>query len=138
MLEITPQFVIPRAELRFRFDRSSGPGGQNVNKTNTKATMHWNIVASPSIPGDVRERFLAKYGGRVSQAGDVVLASDRHRDQRRNLDACLEQLRSMLLSVLRPPRARKATRPTAGSQRRRLEDKRSRSRTKEMRREPRD
>ncbi len=75
---------MPLDELRFSFSRASGPGGQNVNKVNSKVTLHWNVRSSLALPEQVRDRFLATYSHRVSVEGDVVVYSQRHRDQPQN------------------------------------------------------
>jgi ribosome-associated protein len=133
---ITPEFQIAPSEFRFSHARSSGPGGQNVNKVNTKVTLHWNVVESESIAADVRDRFLARFSGRVNRDGELVLQSQRYRDQLRNRDDCLQKLRQMLLVVLTPPKSRRRTRPTRASRHRRLKDKRQTSQKKQLRRPP--
>ena len=138
MPETRLPFGIPESELELSFSRSSGPGGQNVNKTATKATLHWNVSRSPSLPDDVRERFLLAYGGRVTRGGELVLQAQRHRDQARNAADCVERLAEMLRAVARPRRARKPTRPGRCAVERRLEEKRRRSRAKRTRERLRD
>jgi ribosome-associated protein len=133
-LEISPNIKIPEAELRLSFARSSGPGGQNVNKVASKAIMHFDVLKTASLPPGVRERFLAAYGGRVTNAGEIVIHSEEYRDQPRNIEACYEKLRQMVLAVLRPPKKRRATKPTKGSKVRRLNEKKNRSQVKEGRR----
>jgi ribosome-associated protein len=125
---------IPEAELRLSFARSSGPGGQNVNKVSSKAVLHFDVLTSPSLPPDVRERFLERFKTRVTNAGEIVIHSDEFRDQPRNIQACYDKLRAMVLSVLRPPKKRRATKPTRGSKVRRLKEKKARSQVKEGRR----
>ena len=134
MLTITPNLTIPDDELRFTFSRSSGPGGQNVNKVSSKATLHFAARSSPSIPADVRQRFLQKFSSRITNEGDIVITSQEFRDQPKNIDSCLAKLRGMILEVLHPPKKRRATRPTRGSKVRRVEAKRRRSKVKEGRR----
>ena len=136
MLVVSDNLSIPLSELRFTFARSAGPGGQNVNKVNTKATLRWQGAESPSLPAPVRERFLARYRRRVTQGGEVLVSSQRYRDQSRNVADCLSKLQAMLVEVSRPPRRRKKTRPTASSRARRLTTKRQRSQTKSMRQPP--
>jgi ribosome-associated protein len=126
-VEISPNIKIPDAELRLSFARSSGPGGQNVNKVSSKAILHFDILNSPSIPPDVRERFLKAYGSRVTKTGEIVIHSEEYRDQPRNIEACHEKLRAMLLAVLKPPKKRRPTKPTRGSKVRRLNEKKRRS-----------
>src|SRR2546429_8109183 len=79
-LEITPTLKIPDAELRLSFARSSGPGGQNVNKVSSKAILHFDVRNSPSLPPDVRARFLSQYASRITTAGEIVIHSEEYRD----------------------------------------------------------
>ncbi len=137
MLVIRDGLAIPLSELRFTFARSAGPGGQNVNKVNTKATLRWQVTESPSLPEPVRERFLARYPRRITGEGELLVTSQRYRDQSRNVADCLAKLQAMLLEVATPPRRRKKTRPTKASRARRLTSKRQRSETKSLRRPPR-
>lgn len=136
MLVITPSIQIPREELEFTFARSSGPGGQNVNKVNSKALLRWPVVATPSLPDEVRTRFLAKYANRLTSEGDLILTSQKYRDQGRNIDDCLEKLREMIAAVVARPTVRRPTKPSRGSQRRRTADKRENSQKKQQRRPP--
>jgi ribosome-associated protein len=131
-------FGIPESELELSFSRSSGPGGQNVNKTSSKATLRWDVLHSPSLPEDVRERFARAYASRLTREGELVLHAQRHRDQARNAADAVEKLAEMLRAVARPRRARKPTRPGRGAVERRLTEKRHRSRAKRERRGPRD
>jgi ribosome-associated protein len=125
---------VPLAECEIQFARSSGPGGQNVNKVNSKALLRWNVLASPSLPPDVRERFLSKFGSRMTTDGDVVITSDATRDQSRNVDDCVSKLTEMLRQVASAPKTRKKTKPTRGSTERRHESKRRVGEKKQMRR----
>jgi ribosome-associated protein len=134
MLQITNSIGIPDDELEFSFSRSSGPGGQNVNKVSSKATLRWGAQASRQLPPGVRERFLAKYGNQLTKDGDLVIYSQEFRDQPKNIEACREKLRAMIASIVIPPKKRRPTKPTKGSKVRRLNDKKSRSQLKEGRR----
>ena len=134
MLAVNSQISIPDAELRLSFSRSSGPGGQNVNKVNSKATLHWQASSSPSLPADVRARFVQKYASRLTNDGEIVIASQESRDQPKNIASCYEKLREMILAVAKPPKKRRPTRPTLGSKTRRLKAKKQRSQVKEHRR----
>jgi ribosome-associated protein len=136
MLFISPRIQIPDDELRFSFVRSSGPGGQNVNKLNTKAVLHWSARGSPSLPDDVRQRLLARCGRRITVAGEIVISSQRFREQGQNQRDCLEKLRQLLAAVAIPPKRRKATRPTKASLRRRRVEKHAHSQKKQQRRRP--
>ncbi len=133
MIEVEPGIRIADRELRFEYVRSSGPGGQNVNKTATKAVLRWSVVDSPGLSEAARRRFLERFATRVSATGDVIIASDRFRDQPRNSEDCLARLRTMLEAIARPPRPRRPTRPTKGARERRLQDKRERSGVKNLR-----
>ena len=130
MLQITSTIAIPDQELRFTFSRSGGPGGQNVNKVSSKATLHWAAATSPQLPDAVRNRFLDRYGKQLTKDGDLVIYSQEFRDQPKNIDACREKLRAMIFSVVTPPKKRRPTKPTKGSKVRRLKDKKSRSQLK--------
>jgi ribosome-associated protein len=136
MLNATPHISIPREELSLSFVRSSGPGGQNVNKVSSKAQLRWNVAASPSLPDDVRRRLVAKLGRRLTASGEVVLTSQRYRDQHRNADDCLEKLAEMIRAAAVPPRKRRPTRPTRASQERRVKSKQSHGAKKRLRRTP--
>lgn len=130
MLEVTPQIKIPLREFDFTFARSGGPGGQNVNKVNSKAVLFWDIMASPSLSNAVKQRFEAKYAKRLSVEGVLVLSSDRYRDQKRNMSDCLEKVSEMLKSVATPPKKRKPTKPSKAAKRRRLEGKKKQAEKK--------
>lgn len=137
MLVVNQRLAIPLREFNFTFSRSAGPGGQNVNKVNTKATLRWSIVTSPSLPDPIRERFAARYRHRIVASGEVLITSQRFRDQGRNVADCLAKLRQMLLEVVHPPKVRKATRPSGASRRRRLDNKVQKGQQKRLRRPPR-
>jgi ribosome-associated protein len=133
---VPPDIHIADDELKFTFVRSSGPGGQNVNKVNSKAVLRWNIHTSKGIPEAVRDRFTNRFGARLTEAGDLIISSQRFRDQRRNEEDCLEKLAAMLAAVARPPKRRKKTKPTRASIERRKEDKRKTATKKGLRRKP--
>ena len=133
-LQITSRIVIPDEELGFSFARSSGPGGQNVNKVNSKATLRWNPTASAALPDDVRSRFLKLYASRLTNDGEILITSQESRDQPKNIAICLEKLRAMIAGVLAAPKKRRPTKPTKGSKQRRLTAKKQRSEVKAGRR----
>src|SRR6478736_1219361 len=95
-LRINPQISIPRSEICFTFVRSSGPGGQNVNKVASKAVLRWDAAGSQTLPQDVKARFLAQQHHRLTTLGELVLTSQRYRDQERNRQDCLDKLRGFL------------------------------------------
>ncbi len=136
VLFVPPAVRIPLAEFSFTFARSGGPGGQNVNKVNSKAVMRWRVLESPSLDERIRARFVEQNRHRMTDAGDLLLTSLRFRDQPKNIQDCYDKLRALLARAAAQPKRRKATKPTAGSRRRRLNDKRQRSETKQMRRRP--
>ncbi len=135
-LRINTRIAIPRSELLFTFVRSSGPGGQNVNKVASKAVLRWAATSSPSIPDDVRARLLARAARQINDRGELVLTSQRYRDQSRNKDDCLEKLRSLIASVAKAPRIRRKTKPSRSSREARLKDKRAASQKKQRRGRP--
>jgi len=133
MLVVNKQLSVPLREFQFTFARSGGPGGQNVNKVNTKATLRWAISTTPSLPADMRQRFMAKYRRRITTEGDLVVTSQRFRDQGRNVADCLSKLREMLESVTYVPKKRKPTKPSRAAKERRLQEKRAKSQKKQQR-----
>jgi ribosome-associated protein len=133
MLEVNHRISIPLKEFAYTFARSSGPGGQNVNKVNSKVTLHWDVTNSPSLPEDVRVRFLAQYPRRINKEGLFVINSERFRDQGRNVTDCTNKLRELILVVATPPKKRRPTKATKGSKERRLAGKREKSEKKQAR-----
>ena len=133
-LIVNDQVRIPAAEISLSFARSAGPGGQNVNKVNSKAVLKWNVAASSSISDEVKSRFFSRFANRINQHGDLVVASDRFREQPRNVSECYDRLRQLLQSVLEPPRKRIKTKPSRASIERRLQAKRQSSQRKQSRR----
>lgn len=136
MLVVDERITVPLTELRFTFTRSRGPGGQNVNKVSTRVVLHWGVTDTPSLPPDVRERFLERYRRRITRDGDVLVTSQRFRDRGRNVADCLAKLRTMILSVAEPPKKRRATKPSRASREKRLEEKKVRAARKRTRRRP--
>jgi ribosome-associated protein len=126
-LQVTPSCTIPLSELRWRFSRSGGPGGQHANTADTRVEVVFDVAGSPSLRPVHRERLLARLGPEVR-----VAASDE-RSQVRNRELALERLRSRLAAALRVA-SRRPTRPTRASQERRVQAKRRRSETKRLRR----
>ena len=134
MLVVDSTIRVPESEWRLTVARSSRPGGQNVNKVSSKATLRWTVAESGAVPIDVRRRFLAKYRSRLTGKGEIVVTSQRYRDQARNVADAREKLRAMLAAVATPPKPRKPTRPTKASVTRRIQSKQATSRKKQLRR----
>jgi ribosome-associated protein len=134
MIDFDGKFSIPASELSFAYARSSGPGGQNVNKVSSKVILTWSPARSAHLPPAVLGRFMARYRSRLTTEGELLITSQRHRDRLRNIDDAVAKLREMIESVLHAPKARRATKPTRGSQERRLAEKKKRSDTKSRRR----
>ena len=125
---------LPLAELHFAFARSSGPGGQNVNKVESKALLRWDVGASRALPAALLARFRARNARRINEEGVFLLTSQRHRERERNVADCLAKLAALLADVATPAKPRKATRPSRGARERRLAEKRHASRRKAERR----
>ena len=124
---------IPDKEFNFTFARSSGAGGQNINKVNTKVTMTWDISSSKSISSFVKERFIAKFSTAVNAEGIVQIISQKHRSQPRNISDCIEKLHAMLEQVAKPQKKRINTKPTKSSIRKRISTKKNKGDIKKNR-----
>jgi ribosome-associated protein len=125
--------VIPATELRWRFSRSGGPGGQAVNTTDSRVELVWDLQASQALPPPLKARVMARLASRLV-AGELVLVASEHRSQWRNRQAALRRLQMLLEEALRPPPPpRRPTRPSRGAELRRLEAKKQRSAVKQRR-----
>jgi ribosome-associated protein len=136
MLTVNDQIRIPLDEFQWTFVRSGGPGGQNVNKVASKAVLRWPLDASPSVPDAVKARLRGHHAKRVTAEGELVLSSQRYRDQERNREDCLEKLAEMLRAAATVPKVRRPTKPTRSSKRRRVAAKRLHSAAKARRKSP--
>ncbi|MFN8388894.1 MAG: alternative ribosome rescue aminoacyl-tRNA hydrolase ArfB [Bdellovibrionota bacterium] len=125
-----PSGKLPLDEISFQATRSSGPGGQNVNKVNTRMTLRWNAAISTALPSDVHRRFLAKFRARMTAQGELIISSDQHRSQSRNKQECLDRLSEMLESVWAAPKRRRKTKPSKAKREARLNAKKKRSAVK--------
>jgi ribosome-associated protein len=133
MLEISPSIAIADDELIERFVRSSGPGGQNVNKVATAVELRFDAANSPSLPDDVRARLLARRDRRITSDGVIVINAQRFRTQDRNREDARERLAALVQAALKAPVKRVPTKPTRASKERRLTGKRERSQVKSTR-----
>ena len=133
-LEITPELQIPLSQLQFTFVRSSGPGGQNVNKVASKAVLRWHVTESGLLDPDSLERLKTSYPAHITKEGELVVSSQHTRDTIKNRAVCLDKLKAMLLVAIKRPKRRIPTRPTKGSVCRRLNDKACLSQKKRDRR----
>ncbi len=134
MLRVSPTLTIPDSELVFAFIRSSGPGGQNVNKVATAVQLRFDVRASPSLTEEVKRRLIHMARKRVTSDGILVIEAKRYRTQEQNrLDAEL-RLTALIQKALLPPKKRRPTKPSAASQTRRIEAKKKRGETKRQRR----
>ncbi|MFZ1729749.1 MAG: alternative ribosome rescue aminoacyl-tRNA hydrolase ArfB [Bacteroidota bacterium] len=134
MLIITRSIHIAEKELEEQFVRSSGPGGQNVNKVATAVQLRFDAGHSPSLPEEVRERLLKLAGGRITEDGFLLIEARRFRTRERNRVDARERLVKLIQRAAIPPKPRKPTRPTRAANQRRLETKKRRSDTKRARR----
>jgi len=130
---MTPPSHIPPGELAFEFFRASGPGGQNVNKVATAVRLRFDLVRSTTLPPEVKARLRRLAGGRLTDAGVLVIEAQRFRTQERNRQDALDRLAALIARAWEPPRPRRPTRPTAGSRERRLAAKRRRGAAKRSR-----
>lgn len=128
-------FKISPNELTFSFSRSSGAGGQNVNKVNTKVTLHWNALTTTALPAGVHDRFLKKYAKRLNEDGVLTLVSQKYRSQALNLADVVEKLHEMISTVAIAPKERKATKPTHSAIKKRLNEKKIHGDKKKSRQE---
>jgi ribosome-associated protein len=135
-LPVRRALVLPGRELRWRFSRASGPGGQGVNTTDSRVELSFDLARSPSVPEPLRERAIHRLGGRLVDGVLTVVASE-FRSQLRNREAARERLAAALRDAMRPdPPQRRPTRPSGGSVRRRLDAKARRGALKRLRGRP--
>ncbi|MCP3782704.1 MULTISPECIES: alternative ribosome rescue aminoacyl-tRNA hydrolase ArfB [Micromonospora] len=133
-LRVTDRLVLPDAELRERFSRSSGPGGQGVNTTDSRVELSFDLAGSPSVPEPLRARALDRLAGRLVD-GVLTVAASEHRAQLANREAARERMAALLReAVAPPPKPRRPTRPSRAAKERRLAEKKRQSQRKRDRR----
>jgi len=133
-VRVSDRLTIPAAELSWRFSRSSGPGGQGVNTTDSRVELSWDLAGSEMLPSTLRERAVERLGHRLVN-GILTVTASEHRSQLRNREAAAARLAGIVAGAIAPPpRARRATRPSRGSVERRIAEKKRRGETKRNRR----
>jgi ribosome-associated protein len=136
MIPITEDLSIPDEELGFKTSRSGGPGGQNVNKLETRVTLRFDLAGSPSLSEAQKDRLRQRLATRITKGGVLQVTAQRHRTQAANREAAVERFAELLRENLREEAPRKKTRPSRASRARRLEEKRRHSRRKRERAAP--
>lgn len=133
MTDQPPLYLIPDDEWDITFERSGGPGGQNVNKVSTRAVLTFDVSASTALSFAQKETLRKKLGARISGAGILRLTCDTHRTQAGNRREIVERFKQMVATALRPRKKRRPTRPSRGSVERRLNAKKQASQRKQNR-----
>lgn len=136
MIRITPSITIDEREIQEEFIRSSGPGGQHVNKVATAVKLRFDVIHSPSLSEDIRARLIRLAGRRITEDGVIVLDARRFRSQERNRQDARDRLAALIRKAAERPQARRKTYPSAASRTSRLEDKHHRAAIKRIRRTP--
>lgn len=136
MLEVNESVALPESEISYRTSRSSGPGGQNVNKVETRVTVLFDVDASAVLSDQQKRRIHARLATRIDKSGVLRVVSQRHRTQGANRDAARQRLADLISDALARRRPRKRTRKPASAARRRLDDKRRRGEIKRLRKTP--
>ncbi len=133
MIRITHTISIDEGEIEFDFVRSSGPGGQNVNKVATAAQLRFNVAATQSLSDEVKQRLAKLAGRRMTDDGVLIIDARRYRTQSKNRDDAMDRFTELIRTAAVRPKVRRPTRPTRASKERRLKGKKQRSETKRLR-----
>ncbi len=131
---VSTQIKIPWHEIRWQFVRSSGAGGQNVNKVNSQVILRWNLLETEVLSDELKFRLLDFLQNKLSSSGELQVRSQEERDQNRNREICLSKLKTLLLEASYVPKVRKATKPSKSAQRKRLDSKKRHKDKKQNRR----
>jgi len=135
-IRVTNRVRIPASEVELAYARSGGPGGQHVNKTASKVQLRWNALESAALSDADRELLQKRLASKLTKDGDLIVSSERYRDQSRNVDDAVERFTHVVRRAIRRPTPRKKTKPSRASRERRLQAKRHRSERKRQRRSP--
>jgi len=133
-LRVNTRLVLPAEELSIAFTRSGGPGGQNVNKVATRVQLRFSIAESKVLGETRRARLTERLSSRLTREGELLITSSRHRERERNIEDARERMAEVLREALQVQKKRRATKPTRGSKKRRLDTKRQRGQVKRDRR----
>ncbi len=134
MIEITSTIILDETDLHFDYIRSSGPGGQNINKVATAVQLRWDVTGTSMLSADVKQRLIKLAGNRVTDTGILLIEAKRYRTQEKNWLDAIQRLVVLIRQALVPPKTRHATRPTHASDIRRVEKKKKRGKIKQIRR----
>jgi ribosome-associated protein len=134
LIPITANILLDSGEIREEFIQADGPGGQNVNKVSTAVRLRFDVLGSPSLPEEIKQRLVHLAGKRITSHGELVIEARQYRTQEQNRQAALERLTRLIQAAAEKPKPRHKTHPTVASQKRRLAQKKQRGEIKRLRR----